>query len=145
MVTGLLFGILPAIRAVQIDPVKALKDSRGGFQHHRTRRALVVVQISLSMALLVGAGLFVRSLRQVDAVHGGADIDRLLIAKLDLRNSSYPAAEREAFYDLAVARLARIAGVERAAIVHFEPFSGLGLGVGWRIAGAKSRCETARS
>jgi predicted permease len=126
LVTAALFGVMPAIRAAQVDPVQALKDSRavGGLKHNRTRRALVVLQIAVSLALLVGAGLFVRSLRQVSAIRSGIEIDRVLVARVDLNRAHYTPEAREEFYQSALARLSTHPRVERAAIVHNEPFSG---------------------
>ena len=126
LLTGMLFGILPAIRALKVDPVQALKDSRavGALRQNHTRRALVVLQIALSLALLVGAGLFVRSLRQVNAIDSGVDVDRVLVAKVDLRRARYSPETRQAFYESALSRLSSLPGVERAAVVHFEPFQG---------------------
>jgi predicted permease len=126
LLTGLLFGVLPAIRAVQVDPGRALKDSRavGALRQNHTRRALVVLQIALSVVLLVGAGLFVRSLRNVNAIDSGVDVDRALIARVDLRLADYTPEACASFYESALLRLADLPGVERAAIIHFEPFQG---------------------
>ena len=126
LLTGLLFGILPAIRAVQVDPGHALKDSRavGALRRNHTRRALVVLQIALSLALLVGAGLLVRSLRNVNAIRSGVDVDRALIARVDLQRVHYTPEARDSFYESALARLSNLPAVERAAIIHLEPFSG---------------------
>jgi predicted permease len=140
LLTGLLFGVFPAVRSVQLDPVQGLRDTRaaGSIARSRTRRALVVVQVSLSLALLVGAGLFIRSLREVNAIDGGVDLDRLLTASVDLRRAGYSEAEREDFYARALARLSILPSVERAAIIHFEPFSGSGMSVMWDVPGREA-------
>jgi putative ABC transport system permease protein len=137
LVTGVAFGVLPAVRAADIDPVQGLKDSRavGALRSHRTRRALVVLQVSLSLALLVGAGLFVRSLRQVNAIDGGAALNRLLVARVDVERAHYPPSVREELYETALSRLSTIPGVERVAIVHFEPFTMAAMSVEWRVPG----------
>ena len=126
LVTAVLFGVLPAIRAAQVDPVQALKDSRavGALRGTGTRRALVVVQMALSLALLVGAGLFVRSLLRVNAIQSGVDIDHALIARVDLRRARYTPEARQAFYESAVERLSTLPVVKRAAVIHLEPFHG---------------------
>ena len=126
LLTGLLFGILPALRAMQADPGQALKDSRAGGapRQTHTRRALVVLQISVSLALLVGAGLFVQSLRQVNAIRSGIDVDHALIARVDLGRARYSPEARLAFFESALERLANLPGVERAAVIHLEPFHG---------------------
>ena len=136
VLTGILFGAVPAMRAVQVDPVHALKESgTGASRRNFTRSALVVVQIALSLALLVGANLFVRSLFNVHHIDTGVDVDRLLVAKVDLRTAGYTPVAREAFFELALSRLQSLPQVERAAIVHFEPFYGATYGVPWYVAG----------
>ena len=126
LLTGMLFGILPAIRAVQVDPGQALKDSGAGGapRHTHMRRALVVVQIAVSLALLVGAGLFIRSLQRVNAVDSGVDVDHALIVRVDLQRARYTPEMREEFYESALSRLSNLPGVERAAIIQLEPFHG---------------------
>jgi predicted permease len=137
LLTTLLFGLLPAIRATRVDPVRALRQSHaaGGLARDRTRRALVIAQIALSLPLLAGAGLFVQSLRYAWAVKTGFDVDHLLIAKVDLQHAGYAPDAREAFYNLAVARLSSVSGVERAAIAHFPPLSGIGMVLRWSVPG----------
>jgi predicted permease len=126
LLTGMLFGILPAIRAVQVDPGQALKDSRasGAPRHTRTRRALVIGQIAVSLTLLVGAGLFVRSLQRVNAIRSGVDIDRALIVRVDLQRARYTPVMRQELYESALSRVSNVPGVERAAIIQLEPFHG---------------------
>jgi putative ABC transport system permease protein len=137
LLTGLLSGVVPAVRATSFDPVQGLKDARvgGSMARQRLRRALVVLQVSVSLALLVGAGLAVRSLTQVHAIDGGVDLDRLLTARVDLRAAGYTQEQREGFYEHALARVSALPGVERAAVVHFEPYSGSGMGAGWHVPG----------
>ncbi len=136
LATGILFGLLPALRTVQAHPVLDLKDSRSSPRAtgQRTRRTLVALQVAVSLALLVGAALFVRSLRQVALVDGGADLDRVLVARVDVRRTG--AIDADQFYAAAAARVAALPGVERSAVAHLEPYSGVSLGVGrWRIPG----------
>lgn len=137
LLTGILFGAVPAMRAVQIDPVHALKESScaGASRRNYTRSTLVVLQIALSLALLIGAHLFVRSLFRVNHVEPGVAIDRLLVAKVDLRTAGYTPAAREAFFERALSRLRSLPQVEQAATIHFEPFYGATYGVSWRVAG----------
>ena len=126
LLTGVMVGVLPALRAVQSDPGQTLKESRaGGTPKQNTwRRALVTVQVALSLALLVGAGLFVRSLWQVNAIQSGVDVDRALIVRVDLQAARYTPEMRQEFYESALTRLSTLPGIERAAIVQLEPFHG---------------------
>jgi predicted permease len=126
LLSGVVVGVLPALRAVQSDPGQALKESRasGTPGQNRGRRALVVVQIALSLALLVGAGLFVRSLHQVNAIQSGVDVDRALIVRVDLQAARYTPEMRQEFYESALTRLSDLPGVEKAAIIQLEPFHG---------------------
>jgi len=141
LLTGLLFGVLPAIRAVQVDPGQALKDSRAAvaLKQTHTRRALVVVQIALSLALLIGAGLFVRSLQRVNAIHSGVDVDHALIVRVDLQRAHYTPQTREAFYEAALSRLSNLPGVQRAAIIQLEPFHGGTPLASWAKPGESTR------
>ncbi len=88
------------------------------------RRALVVVQVAVSLALLVGAGLFIRSLQLVNAVQSGVDVDRALIVRVDLQRARYTPEMRQEFYESALAQVSSLPGVERAAIIQLEPFHG---------------------
>jgi predicted permease len=133
------FGVLPAWRSTQVDPVRALKGSHapGALSRNRTRTALVVVQVALSFPLLVGAALFFRSLDQVSAIRGGADLDRLLTVEANLSvadtTPSFPLYDE--FFRLAVSRVSTVQGVERAAVVYTPPFYGWGWAVSWRLPG----------
>jgi len=142
LLTGILFGAVPAMRAVQqVDPLHALKESAaaGAPRQNYTRGALVVLQIALSLALLIGANLFVRSLFKVNQIKSGVDVDRLLVAKVDLRTADYPPAAREAFFERALSRLKSLPQVEHAAMVHFEPFYGATYGVPWHVPGREQQ------
>ena len=127
LLTGVLFGILPAIRAVQVDPGQALKDSRvgGALTRNHTRRALVVLQI----AAVAGAPRRRRAVRPVAA----ACECRSRAASTSITRSSsgsicsVPATRRRCVRSSTRARcraLSNLPGVERAAIIQLEPFHG---------------------
>ena len=126
LLTGVVVGVLPALRAVRSDPGQTLKESRasGTPKQNHWRRALVTIQVALSLALLVGAGLFVRSLRQVHAIQSGVDVERALIVRVDLQAARYTPEMRQEFYESALTRLSNLPGIERAAIIQLEPFHG---------------------
>jgi predicted permease len=138
LMTALAFGVLPALRSVRIDPVHVLKrpSTPGTLARNRTRIGLVVLQVSLSFPLLVGAALFVRSLGEVSAIEGGADLDRLLTVQVNLstEEGDKSAALYREFVDQAVARLSGVAAIERATLAYTPPFFGWGYSAAWRLS-----------
>jgi putative ABC transport system permease protein len=128
--TCLVFGLTPAIRATAAEPGAAMKAGSRGSTDTRERfglrRGLVVVQVALSLVLVVGALLFVRSLRNLLLLDAGFRQDGILIVNLDVRGANIPeAGRRTAFNDL-TARLRALPGVEAAAEVFIVPVSGQG-------------------
>ena len=130
LVTCVLFGLAPAIRATHAAPVSAMKagsrsvtDSRERFG---LRRSLVVVQVALSLVLMVGAMLFVRSLSNLKATELGFNPDGLLIAGLDLRRANVPPERLNELFERLVERLGRADSVAAAALVNIVPLSGSG-------------------
>jgi predicted permease len=130
LVTCVLFGLAPAIRATHAAPVAAMKtgsrsvtDSRERFG---LRRALVVVQVALSLVLMVGALLFVRSLSNLRSTELGFDANGLLIASLDLRRANLPAERLVERFKEITDRVAAAPGVAGAAEVTIVPLSGSG-------------------
>jgi hypothetical protein len=138
LVTGVAFGLVPAWRAGRVATVTTLGEIRHGLGlgGARVRRALVALQVGLSVILLVGAGLFVRSLGQAYAIDPGLDLDRLLNVQVDLQRAGYSPEEREQFYDEAQRSLRALPQVEAAAMVHFTPFSGMAQSITWEFPGA---------
>jgi hypothetical protein len=123
--TGLLTALVPALQAGEPDLVGSLKSGarEGGGRRSVTRGVLVVAQSALSLVLLVGAGLFLRSLHNARAVELGFVADRVLTVSLDLTGAGYATGEVAALYDRLHERLARLPGVERASLGVTEPFS----------------------
>ena len=127
IVTAVLFGLLPAIRSVRVDPLHGMQDTRvmPSVGRSHTRRALVALQVSLSLALLIGAGLFVRSLREALAIDTGVDLQHLAFVQIDLKKAGYTDADAEQFWEQARQRLEQVPGVRGVALVHFAPFVGM--------------------
>jgi len=123
LATGLLAGVLPALHVGRRDLGTALKATvrDGGGARSRVRTALLIAQTALSVMLLVGAGLFVRSLRNIRAVHYGYDPDHVLLV-----SASFPggmAAEaRSAAWDRLVERARTLPGVSHASLAMTAPF-----------------------
>src|SRR4029079_12665052 len=128
--TCLVFGLMPALRVTGTAPGAAMKAGSRGSSDSRERvglrRALVVLQVALSLVLVVGALLFVRSLRNLMTVDAGFRQDGLLVVNLDLRKAGIPVARRAALYDEITSRLSALPGVASGAQAFIVPVSGSG-------------------
>jgi predicted permease len=131
LVTGLLFGLAPALQATRRDLVAGLKQSSGalggGRRPARLRQLLVVGQLALSMLLLVSAGLFLRTLWNARALDPGYAEDRGLLASLDLQPGGYEGDAGRAFHRELLRRVEALPGVRAASLATHVP---LGLGGG---------------
>ena len=131
--TGVFFGLAPALAATRTDVVSALKDDGAGTgtgpQRSRLRSALVVGQVSVALLLLVGSGLFVRSLRNAHRIDPGFEPGGLAMASVDLVLGGYKEDAGRTFYTRAVAEVRALPGVTAATFVKDAP---LGLGGGRR-------------
>ncbi len=127
--TGLLFGLAPALRAGRTEVSGALREEARGASGSRRRvtlrNVLVVSQVAVSLVLLAGAGLFVRSLQKAQRVDPGLDARGVVVAQLDLATQGYTDAGRAAFYDRLESRLEGLPGVTGVALASSVP---LGLG-----------------
>jgi len=126
VLTAVLFGLAPALHVSKTNHSDVLKEGgRGTTGHGRVRwfsSAMVVTELALTVVLLAGAGLMVRSFMTLYAVDIGIDTDRLMTMRLELPDSKYPNAEdRRAFFDRLEPRLAAIPGVEAAAVTTGVP------------------------
>ena len=128
LATGVLFGLAPAIFACKAELTETLKEGgRGGegWRSKRLHKLLVVTETALALVLLVGAGLMVRSFRQLQQVDPGFDAPNVLTMQVALPALKYKTPEDAvAFYDQAIQRLEGLPGVEAAAKVSELPFSG---------------------
>src|SRR3989475_7615145 len=128
--TCILFGLAPALHAVRIAPGTAVKAAGRGLTASRERfgfrRALVVSQVALSVVLLAGALLFVRSLRNLLAVDAGFRADGLVVASLTLPQADYPVERRHAVRRDLLERLRAAPGLDSAAEASIVPVSGSG-------------------
>jgi putative ABC transport system permease protein len=128
--TCLLFGLLPALRATRITPASAMRaGGRGltaGRERFGLRRLLVVAQVSLSLVLLVGALLFVRSLQKLLNVNAGFRAEGITIVDLDLRPAHYAKDRLRMVHRDLLDRFRATPGVISAAQVNLTPVSGSG-------------------
>jgi putative ABC transport system permease protein len=124
VVTGLLAGLAPALHAGRTDIATALKagSREGTVQRSRVRGALLVLQAAMSVVLLVGAGLFVRSLRNVQQIDFGFDANHLLWIGPEMRGVKLDRPAEDALRNTLVERAAAIPGVEHAARGITVPF-----------------------
>ncbi|MFL6452313.1 MAG: ABC transporter permease [Bryobacteraceae bacterium] len=119
VVTGLLFGLLPAFQATRPNIAGTLKDQAGsvsGGTSTGIRKGLVVAQVSLSLILLIGAGLFIRSLRALQELDPGFHTSNLLAFKVNPALNGYTPERTRAFYDQLRENLQGLPGADRAAL-----------------------------
>lgn len=129
VVTGMLFGLVPALQSTRVDLAAALKETRASEERGRARRfglshVLVAVQIGLSLLLVVGAGLFVRTLSNLHSVNLGFNREKVLLFNLDARQAGYKDAALAQFYGELLNRFRRIPGVNSAALSQSPLVSG---------------------
>lgn len=128
LLTGIIFGLAPAVRAARPDLVPALKDqSFSPDQHVRrfsARNLLVVGQIALSLVLLVAAGLFLRSLKQAHTIDPGFDAHKLLTAPLNINLLRYTKPQGRDFYQRVLENVEAVPGIESASVARNLPLSG---------------------
>jgi predicted permease len=126
LVSTLVFGLAPAMLASNVDLAAALRSQSGVVGAHRSawaRSGLVVVQVSLSFVLLVGAALLIQSLQAVRTANPGFSTDGVLTTGVDLFTAGYDARRAENFQDELIDRVQAIPGVESAALSRMTPFS----------------------
>ncbi len=128
LLAGLVFGIAPALRASRADISGGLKDKSarvgGGRSRFGLAPMLVVSQVALSLVLLVGAGLFSRSLMALEREDLGFNRDNVLLLDLDSRAAGYKPAELETLYRQILDRVGGLPGVQSATLATFSPMSG---------------------
>ena len=131
VLTGVIFGILPALRSSVVAPVAVLKEdsgkASGGLRKARLASGLVVAQISLSLLLLICAGLFIRSFLSAEQINPGFNPHNVLIASYDLFTAGYSDSSGAEFDRQLVAKLEALPGIQSVALSDRVP---LGFGGG---------------
>jgi len=131
VLTALVFGLVPALKAARKDLNDPLRDSgkgiSGGFRHGRLRDAVVVLEVGLSLTLLVAAGLLMRSFVALREVHLGLQPDHILVARLPLPTDRYKTARQvTGFYRPLLQRLKALPGVVEATETStLPPYGGI--------------------
>ncbi len=139
ILSGLLFGVVPAWVASGGMSAESLREGGrhgGGPRSRRILGSLVIAEVALSLILLTGAGLLIRSFMRLQQVEPGFRAEGVFTARVQLPAARY-SEERDiaAFHTRVVERMSSIPGVRSAAGVTFLPFSGLGIGTGFYIDG----------
>ncbi len=129
IVTGVLFGLAPALRTVKLNLVDSLKEGgRGsgeGIQRNRIRSALVVFESAIAVVLLIGAGLLIRSLIRLQNTDPGFDPHNVLTMRVDLPQQKYPKPDNAVnFFRQLEARVGGLPGVENVGMITELPLSG---------------------
>lgn len=128
LIVGLIFGVVPALRATRMDVARDLRDgsAAAGFTRHTglARRALVTVEIALALVLLAGSGLMIRSLRNLLAVDAGFDGRNVLTLRVTVPPGDIAPDSMPGFYDELQRRLGALTGVESVGLNDCPPLAG---------------------
>ncbi len=127
-VTGLVFGIAPAWQASRPELIPSLKDEAvaglGRVRRFNLKTGLVIVEVAVAVVLLIGAGLFVRSLQAIRAIDPGFAVSELVTAPININLLRYSKAQGREFYQQLIDRIERLAGVTAASVMRIPPLSG---------------------
>src|SRR6185369_15212862 len=149
LATGIIFGLAPAVQASRPDLVPALKDEVALVAQGRARLSLrnllVVAQVALSLVLLIGAGLFLRSLKNAQDIDPGFEADKILNAQLNINLLRYTKPQGQQFYRQVIERVEALPGVESAALARVVPMSGGGRTSSLLIEGRQGPDSASRS
>ncbi|HYL62229.1 MAG TPA: ABC transporter permease [Candidatus Methylomirabilis sp.] len=136
--TGVAFGLAPALQSTKPDLIGVLKDEAGavvrGARRHG-RRALVMVQVAVSLVLLVGAGVFLRTLANLRSVGPGFPVQRLIGFELNPWLNGYTLEQSKAFYQRLTEDLRTIPGVQSVGLATVRILDGDGWGAGLTVEG----------
>ena len=140
VLTGLLFGVAPAVHASFADPHDVLKEggrtTSAGPRARFLRNGLVVAEMAIALVLLAGAGLLVRSFLRLQAIEPGLRVDGVLTMRLWASDAAYPNGEKQQqFYSEVRRRVAALPGVEAAAATTDLPMGGSDSYLGFQIEG----------
>jgi predicted permease len=139
VLTGLLFGVLPAWRTSRVNPSAAMRDGNRtattGRGHHRLQNSLVVAQTAVGLVLLVASGLLIHSFVRVLQVEPGFDRRNVLVASLSLPESRYSSAQQTQFYQQLLPRVRALPGVQSASAGWPLPLSNSGMRIAFDIEG----------
>ena len=128
LLTGILFGLAPAFRITRIELASAMKDNAANISDARDRhslgKSLIVLQVAVSLVLMIGAGLFVRTLINFQNRNYGFNQQNLLSFALDPTRAGYHDARLVNLYSQLLDRIQSLPGVKSATLMEFAPFMG---------------------
>jgi macrolide transport system ATP-binding/permease protein len=128
VLTGILFGLVPALRASNADLLSTMKDNTAAVwdshSKHRLGESLIIAQVAASVVLMIGAGLFVRTLANFESHNFGFDQRNLLTFGLDPTRAGYHEARLVNLYSQLLDRIQALPGVRAATLIENPPFSG---------------------
>jgi len=138
VLTGLVFGLVPALHLSKTQLTESLKEGRGagaGARKNRVRGVLVVAELAIAVVLLVGAGLLIQSLWRLQHVNPGLQPENILTFNLSLPDVRYSSEKQVRFYRDLMARIRSLPGVQSASAVMPLPLSGDRMGISFQIEG----------
>lgn len=142
IVTGVIFGLAPAMHSSKIDVAARLKDESAGTpQKSRFRNALVVVQVAVCLMLVIGASLCVRSLLNARSVDPGFAVQNRLVVDFDLAILGYTDTHERAFYSQLVDRVRALPGVRSSSVTNYLPLGFERIGQAVQIEGRSSEAN----
>ncbi|MGH9781208.1 MAG: ABC transporter permease, partial [Candidatus Acidiferrales bacterium] len=143
ILTGIVFGLAPAFRVTRVELASVMKDSAtnisGARDKHSLGKSLIVAQVAASLVLMIGAGLFVRTLVNFENRNFGFNQRNLLTFGLDPTRAGYHNARLIAFYSQLLDRVQALPGVTGATLAEYAPFSGWSNNNSVAIEGAAKR------
>ena len=136
-VTGILFGLVPALQAGVVDVHETLKETgRGTSGRHWLRSSLVVVEVAATLVLLIGAGLMIRSFYRLQQVNPGFSYERLASFSISLPQTKYPDGDQQAaFFNRLLENIRALPGVKATAAATGLPLGNNGWQTGFLIDG----------
>ena len=140
LLTGIVFGLVPALEAARFDLNDSLKEGGknlgGGARSHRLRNLFVVMQVAMALVLLVGAGLFMKSLSRLRAVDPGFNASNLLTMRVSLPGRKYDNDQKVMnFFNQASEQLRALPGVQAVGAINTLPFAGPHSGTSLEVEG----------
>jgi len=124
---GVLFGILPALRSTRLEAISAMKEgsaqTSGGRAHSASARWIVAVQVALSLILLIGAGLFIRTFTNLMTLYAGFDPNNVLLTETNVHSAGLPEPALTPLYGQMLAKLQALPGVVSASQCLLYPLS----------------------